>query len=104
ALVQLSCLLVAMLMAPIAESRTRVPGPFFYRFEDGTPIPGPVVKQPGAGWLRAETLVEIPPVGGRSLWVCAELPEDPSADPTLHVPRVYLEFDAFVNGEHVGGD
>jgi hypothetical protein len=82
-----AAMLFALLLAaaPLA-ARTRLAGPYDYRFGEAAVAEG----EPGAGWSRVAALTDIPQRGDPSLWLRMQLPAGDGESVAL-LPRLYQE-------------
>jgi signal transduction histidine kinase len=60
------------------------------------------LDQESPGWKPAPSPVNLPVEGkGNILWLRVFLPKDGRKESTLYIPRVFLNFEAYLNGERI---
>ncbi|MGD9346031.1 MAG: 7TM diverse intracellular signaling domain-containing protein, partial [Candidatus Aminicenantes bacterium] len=60
------------------------------------------LDQASPEWKPAPYTVNLPVEGkGHILWLRVSLPEENIEEPTLHIPRVFLNFEAYLNGKRI---
>ncbi|MCA9620359.1 MAG: hypothetical protein KC731_15160 [Myxococcales bacterium] len=92
-----------LLVSAVADARQPLAGPVDYRFGAADAAFDDAPPSSREGWTRVASWQAIPRTGGSSLWIRVARP-DAAAGDTLFLPRIYLRYEAFVEGQRIGAD